>query len=375
MSSWTSNGSPASARSTLISTPSGSHARWAVCSARSLGLRQAHVDVHAEPRERHPGGVGLSHALLGQRALVVGGAVGCFGVSEQPEHGQTVRGTTKSSFAAATKDGGSVWEPAAPGAHLLKRVRQGPDDLLDAVQKIHRPRTLAPAILRLGHHQQRVDGLAVPGIGRPGRRLGDQRHVLNLRPSRATCVTFWLSGEPLRADSATECGSGFPTAGELPGASCTGRRSCRPLTAIENWPLDARAYGASCPSSSSLATWPAAKCHAPGWSWKTWRPPVTDAVDAAGDERLGVRRGVDVPQARRDLGERAGDVERGDHGRRAEQRVAVAGRGRQAVGGDARALIGRRHRSAGAVAGDRVDRTRDRRVAGGRQDRLGSPAS
>ena len=49
-----------------------------------------------------PGGVGLSHALLGQRALVVGSAFGCFGVSEQPEHEQTVRGTTKSSFAVIT---------------------------------------------------------------------------------------------------------------------------------------------------------------------------------------------------------------------------------------------------------------------------------
>jgi len=97
---------------------------------------------------------------------------------------------------ASLNDGGSVREPAAPGAHLLKPVWQGPDDLLDVVEKIGGARTLAPAILRLGHHQQRVDGLAVLGICGPDGWLGDQGHASNLRRTRGTCVTFWLSGPP-----------------------------------------------------------------------------------------------------------------------------------------------------------------------------------
>ena len=74
-------------------------------------------------------------------------------------------------------------------------------------------------------------------------------------------------------------GSGSPpqlgaTALEEPGCSCTGRRSSSPLTEIEKDSLLARPYGESCPSSSSLGMCPAAKCHAPGCSWKTWRPSV-----------------------------------------------------------------------------------------------------
>src|SRR5271167_1251035 len=57
-----------------------------------------------------------------------------------------------------------------------------------------------------------------------------------------------------------------------PGTSWTGRRSDSELTVIENWPLEVRTYGESWLSSSSLGTWPAAKCQAPGCSWNTWRP-------------------------------------------------------------------------------------------------------
>ena len=120
--------------------------------------------------------------------------------------------------------------------------------------------------------------------------------------------------------------------------------------------------------------WPAAKCQAPGWSWKTWRPSgalESHAIHAARHQRLVAGAGIDVPQPRRDDRELAGDVQVGDHRRRAEQRVAGAGDRGESVGGHARPLIGGADRRARAVAGDRIDRPRDRRVAGGRGDRLG----
>src|SRR4051812_10633020 len=40
-----------------------------------------------------------------------------------------------------------------------------------------------------------------------------------------------------------------------PGCSCTGRSTWSAPTEIVNAPLDGRAYGGSCPSSSSLGMW------------------------------------------------------------------------------------------------------------------------
>ena len=68
------------------STPSGSHASWAVWSARSLGARQAGVDRAAQPRQRLPAASAWRMPRVGQRPLVVGKAVGRLGVSEQPQH-------------------------------------------------------------------------------------------------------------------------------------------------------------------------------------------------------------------------------------------------------------------------------------------------
>ena len=58
--SSTSNGSPDSAGSMVTWTPSGSHARWAVCSARSLGLLRQSSIVVPEARQREAGRVGLA---------------------------------------------------------------------------------------------------------------------------------------------------------------------------------------------------------------------------------------------------------------------------------------------------------------------------
>src|SRR6201999_3043426 len=68
-----------------------------------LRAAQTQVDVRREPCKRNPDGIGLSHASLSQRTLVVRGAVRRFGVSQQPEHGQTLRGAAKWSFAGRTK--------------------------------------------------------------------------------------------------------------------------------------------------------------------------------------------------------------------------------------------------------------------------------
>ena len=94
------------------------------------------------------------------------------------------------------------------------------------------------------------------------------------------------------------------------------------------------------------------------------------AVQAARDERLGVRGHVDIPQPPRELREAAAERKPRDHRRRSEQRVATESRGREPIGGDAGALIGcgdRRARARGAD--DRVDLLRDRRIARSGGDR------
>ena len=91
ISSWTSNGSPASAGSIVAVTPSGSQASCGGLDGAELRARQARVDLRPEAGERLPGGLGLADAAVRQRPLVIGQAIRRFGVSEQPEHGITLR--------------------------------------------------------------------------------------------------------------------------------------------------------------------------------------------------------------------------------------------------------------------------------------------
>ena len=92
------------------------------------------------------------------------------------------------------------------------------------------------------------------------------------------------------------------------------------------------------------------------------------APEATVDQGL-LAVGSYVEQPGGDLGVGVGELEVRDDGRGAHQRVAGAARGGQAIGGGA-GLVGGRGLGAGAAARDRVEGGADRRIAGGRRDRL-----
>jgi hypothetical protein len=102
-------------------------------------------------------------------------------------------------------------------------------------------------------------------------------------------------------------------------------------------------------------------------------PCRIDAVDAAGDERLGVRRGVDVEQPCGDVRVLAGDPHPSGHGRRSQEREARADRGRQPVRREAGSLVARGRGRARRTTEHGIEGGRDGGVAAARERRTSAP--